>query len=425
MMKIILRSILAITLLATLITTGACTPVQYELTTSVEPAGSGTVSPGGTYEKGSNIRVTANPEEGYIFDHWSGDASGSSTERTISMDANKSVTAHFKKKAPEAQEPAPVIAEEPAYYTLTVKSEPSYAGSVTPSEGKFKEGTIVNLTATPNPGFSVRIWGGDISGISNSVSVTMNEDKEITVYFEVSQETVQIKQYTLNTSVEPVNGGIITPSSNKYNVHAKVNLTAMPADGYEFHHWGGDISSSSITVSFNIDEDMSVVAYFEEAGSLTLSSPVFTDKGNLPELYTCSDEDISPGLSWYGVPFETRSFVLIMDDPDSPQATFTHWIVYNIPADTRSIPENMPIAAVLPDGSMQGINNFGKQGYGGPCPPLGQRHEYRFTLYAVDTMIVLSPYGATRSAVLTRFKAISWNRQEFPHSSGTDPAFSG
>ena len=402
-MKIIMRLILAFSLLTALITAGACSPIQHELTTSVEPAGSGTVSPGGTYEEGSNVRITATPKEGYTFDSWGGDASGSSTEQTISMNADKTITAHFKIKEPAEKEPStePEPEPEPVYHTLTAKSEPSYAGSVTPSEGKFKEGSTVNLIATPQPGYSVKVWGGDVAGsISNSVSITMNEDKEVTVYFEVTQGTTQIKQYNLNTSVEPANGGIINPSNNKYNVHARVILTVMPADGYDFHHWGGDISSSESTISFNIDEDMSVVAYFEEAGDLTLSSPVFTDKGDLPKLYTCGGEDISPELSWRGIPFETKSFVLIMDDPDAPQSTFVHWVVYNIPVDTRSLQENITIVAELPDGSIQGINNFGDQGYGGPCLALGQKHEYRFTLYAVDTMIVLSPYSATKSSVL-------------------------
>jgi Raf kinase inhibitor-like YbhB/YbcL family protein len=403
MMKVIFRIILLISLLTTLTAVNACSPITYELTTSVEPADSGTVSPGGTYEEGSNIRVTATPREGYIFDRWSGDTSGTSTEQIITMNANKTVTAHFKMEEQEEEEPSPEpeTEPEPVYYTLTVKTEPSYAGSVTPSEGKFKEGTTVNLIATPQPGYSVKVWGGDVAGsISNSVSVTMNGDKEITVYFEMTQEPAHVKQYTLTASVEPANGGIINPSDNKYNVHAKVVLTAMPADGYEFHHWGGNISSSDNPVSFNMDGDMSVVAYFEEAGDLTLSSPVFTNKGDLPELYTCGGEDISPALSWKGVPFETRSFVLIMDDPDAPQSTFVHWVVYNIPVYTRSLQENMPMMAELPDGSIQGINNFGDHGYGGPCLSQGQKHEYRFTLYAVDTVIVLSPYSATKSSVL-------------------------
>lgn len=402
-MKVIQRLILVITLMTTLITASSCTPVQYELTTSVEPADSGTVSPGGTYDEGSNVRVTAVPKEGYVFDRWSGDTSGSSTEQTISMSADKNVIAHFKLKEQEEKEPVvePEPEPEPVYYSLTAKADPSYAGSVTPSEGKFKEGTTVNLIATPQPGYTVKIWGGDVAGsISNSVSVTMNENKEITVYFEIAQEPVTPKQYTLTTSVEPAKGGLVTPSTQKYNVHAKATLTAMPADGYEFHHWGGNISSSESTVSFYMNDDMSVTAYFEEAGGLTLSSPVFTDKGELPKLYTCGGEDISPELSWWGTPFETKSFALIMDDPDAPQSTYVHWVVYNIPAEARSLQENIPITAELPDGSIQGINNFGDHGYGGPCLSQGQRHEYRFTLYAVDTVIVLSPYSATKNAVL-------------------------
>jgi Raf kinase inhibitor-like YbhB/YbcL family protein len=401
MRKKILRPGLVLLLLMSLITVSACTPIQYELTTSVEPADSGTVSPGGTYDEGSIIRVTATPEEGYVFDRWSGDASGSSTEQTILLNANKNVIANFTLIEPEKEEPPEEIVTEPVYYALTVKSIPSYAGSVTPSEGKFKEGTTLNLIATPQPGYSVKIWGGDVAGsVSNSVSVTMNKDKEVTVYFELTPVTTPPKQYTVTTSVQPANGGIVTPSGEKYNTHAKAILTAMPADGYAFHHWGGNVTSSESTVSFNVNADMSVVAYFEEAGDLTLSSPVFTDKGELPELYTCGSEDISPALSWWGTPFETRSFVLIMDDPDAPQSTFVHWVVYNIPAEIRSLQENTPIGAELPNGSTQGINNFADQGYGGPCLSQGQRHEYRFTLYAVDTTITLSPYSATKNAVL-------------------------
>lgn len=399
MRKIILRLGLVLTLLMSLITISACTPIQYELTTSVEPAGSGTVSPGGMYDEGSIIRVTATPQEGYVFDRWGGDASGSSTEQTILLNANKSIIANFTLIKPEEEEPEPE--PEPVYYNLTVKSIPSYAGSVTPSEGKFKEGTTLNLIATPQSGYSVKIWGGDVDGsVSNSVSVTMNEDKEVTVYFELTPVITPPKQYTVTTSVQPSNGGIVTPSGGKYNTHAKVILTAMPADGYAFHHWGGNVTSTESTVSFNVNADMSVVAYFEEAGDLTLSSPVFTDKGYLPEKYTCGGEDISPALSWSGVPFGTKSFVLIMDDPDAPQSTFVHWVVFNIPADKKSLQENIPHIAELSDGSIQGINNFAEQGYGGPCLAQGQKHEYRFTLYAVDTTIVLSPYGSTKSAVL-------------------------
>ena len=195
MIKIILRLVLVFSLLTALITTSACTPIRYELTTSVEPSDAGTVSPGGIFNEGSNIRVTATPKEGYIFDSWSGDASGPSTEQTILMNADKTITAHFKMKEQEKEPPVEPVVTEPVYYNLTVKSEPSYAGSVTPSEGKFKEGTNVNLIATPQPGYSVKVWGGDVAGsISNSVSITMNEDKEVTVYFEVTQGTTTVKK---------------------------------------------------------------------------------------------------------------------------------------------------------------------------------------------------------------------------------------
>ncbi len=402
-MKKIFKLAMIFSLLAALTVPGACSSARYELTTSVEPAGAGTVSPGGTYDEGSNVRIKATPAENYAFDGWSGDVSGSSSEQTITMNSDKTVTAHFKMTEPEPETVDEALSEsepEPVYYTLTARAEPANAGSVTPSAGKFMEGTTVTLVAIPQLGYSVSKWGGDISGISSSVAVTMDSDKEITVYFEVIQGTDTIKQFTLTTSVYPENSGAVDPSGGKYNTNAKLTVTAMPADGYEFHHWSGGISGTSETVSFNIIDDTSITAVFEESGDLTLSSPVFTDEGNLPELYSCNGEDISPELSWSGVPANTASFVLIMDDPDAPQGTFTHWVIYNIPPDARALHENIPKEENLSDGSIQGINNFAEHGYGGPCPPTGQRHEYRFVLYAVDIVLDLSPYAATKSSVL-------------------------
>jgi hypothetical protein len=122
--------------------------------------------------------------------------------------------------------------------------------------------------------------------------------------------------------------------------------------------------------------------------SFTISSPAFSPNGSIPAKYTCEGADISPPLEWSGAPDGTRSFALIVDDPDAPdpakpQRVYVHWVVYNIPANTARLSENSAKGG-LPAGTMQGTNDWGKQTYGGPCPPIG-RHRYFFKLYALDT----------------------------------------
>lgn len=120
---------------------------------------------------------------------------------------------------------------------------------------------------------------------------------------------------------------------------------------------------------------------------MVVTSTAFEEGEAIPEVYTCDGRDISPPLSWEGVPGGTRSFGLICDDPDAPMGTWVHWVLYNIPADTTALPAGVPAGASLEDGSKQGISDFGRPGYGGPCPPGGKPHRYFFKLYALDTLL--------------------------------------
>lgn len=124
--------------------------------------------------------------------------------------------------------------------------------------------------------------------------------------------------------------------------------------------------------------------------ALTITSSAFKQEGMIPSQYTCDGKDISPPLQWSGVPEEAKSLALIVDDPDAPGKTWVHWVVFNLPPDVHSLPEHMPTDAKLRNGAMQGITNFGRSGYGGPCPP-GGTHRYYFKLYALDTMLDLKP----------------------------------
>jgi hypothetical protein len=132
----------------------------------------------------------------------------------------------------------------------------------------------------------------------------------------------------------------------------------------------------------------------EDAASIELTSPAFTEGQPIPERYTCNGENVSPALAWGEPPAGTQSFALIMDDPDAPGGTWDHWVFFNISAFIRSLPEAFPSGDTFPDGSMGGKNSWGNTGYGGPCPPSGT-HRYVFKLYALDEVLAIPP-GATR-----------------------------
>jgi hypothetical protein len=119
--------------------------------------------------------------------------------------------------------------------------------------------------------------------------------------------------------------------------------------------------------------------------SMQLKSPAFNEGGLIPRQYTCDGDNVNPPLTMSQVPPNTQSLTLIIDDPDAPAGTWVHWLVWNINPHTTEIPE-----ASVPEGSTQGLNDFGNQKYGGPCPPSGS-HRYRFTLYAMDTALNLAP----------------------------------
>lgn len=133
----------------------------------------------------------------------------------------------------------------------------------------------------------------------------------------------------------------------------------------------------------------------------TLKSNAFEAGETIPTRYTCDGEDVSPPLEWTDPPEETVAFALICDDPDAPRGTWTHWVLYNIPADFRLLREGVPTTERLNWGGIQGRNDFGQIGYGGPCPPRGPAHRYYFRLFALDEQIDL-PAGATRQEVLRR-----------------------
>ncbi len=132
----------------------------------------------------------------------------------------------------------------------------------------------------------------------------------------------------------------------------------------------------------------------------TVVSDAFSEGGQIPQKYTCDGEDLSPDLRWNTPPDGTRSIVIVADDPDAPGGTFFHWTVINLPVDIRALAERVGNATTLPEGAVHGQNGFGNNGYGGPCPPQGSEHEYRFWVYALSEPLSLTE-GAASEDVIT------------------------
>jgi Raf kinase inhibitor-like YbhB/YbcL family protein len=130
---------------------------------------------------------------------------------------------------------------------------------------------------------------------------------------------------------------------------------------------------------------------------IPIISNAFKEGGAIPIEHTCDGDDLSPALSWSNVPEAAQSLALICEDPDAPKGTFVHWIIYNLAPTTSALAEGVPAVEMLPDGAVQGQNDLDLVGYGGPCPPPGDRaHRYFFRLYALDTEVRL-PAGAGRN----------------------------
>ena len=123
--------------------------------------------------------------------------------------------------------------------------------------------------------------------------------------------------------------------------------------------------------------------------SFTISSPGFTNGGDIPKKFTCDDADRSPQLTWTEPPRGTKTFAILVDDPDAPVGNWNHWAIWNLPASLRELAEGIGKDAHLPDGSQQGMNDFHKIGYNGPCPPAGKPHRYHFKIFALDAKLNL------------------------------------
>ncbi|MBN1270611.1 MAG: YbhB/YbcL family Raf kinase inhibitor-like protein [Kiritimatiellae bacterium] len=134
---------------------------------------------------------------------------------------------------------------------------------------------------------------------------------------------------------------------------------------------------------------------------LTVMSAAFAMGAAIPPKYCCSQ--VSPPLAWGDLPPGTQSIAVLCDDPDAPAGDWVHWVIFNLPADTTKLDEGVPKSAKLPNGAVQGVNDYGRNGYDGPCPPPGARHRYAFKVFALDTRLALGP-TAEKSDLLKAIK---------------------
>ena len=134
-----------------------------------------------------------------------------------------------------------------------------------------------------------------------------------------------------------------------------------------------------------------------------IKSSDFEHNQAIPKKYSCEGSDVSPPLTWSNPPQGTEGFALIADDPDAPMGTWVHWVLYDLPSGTHELREGVPAQETLPSGGVQGLNDFKKIGYGGPCPPPGKPHRYFFKLYALNGKTNLKP-RATKQQLLDAIK---------------------
>jgi Raf kinase inhibitor-like YbhB/YbcL family protein len=137
----------------------------------------------------------------------------------------------------------------------------------------------------------------------------------------------------------------------------------------------------------------------EAAMNIQITSIAFAEGRPIPQKHAFENQDLSPALQWSGVPPAAKSLALICDDPDAPMGTWVHWVIYDLPPTATGLAEGVAKSPELPDGAKQGVNDYKKIGYGGPCPPPGKPHRYFFKLYALDAVTGLKP-GATKKDLL-------------------------
>jgi hypothetical protein len=292
------------------------TSVMYDLDVTTVGSGTVTLDPaGGVYEEDTEVTLTATADAGWQFSEWSGDLTGSENPATITMDADKAVTATF---VPE--------------YTLDVTTAGSGTVNLDPAGGVYAEGTVVTVTATPDAGWDFTEWSGDLTGSANPEVITMDGDKAVTATF-----TEAGPQYSL--TVNTAGGGTVTldPAGGVYEEGTIVTVTAMADTGWSFSEWSGDLSGSVNPQTITMDGEKTVTATFIETGTqfaLTLNTVgtggVSLDPaGGLYDEGTVVTLTAVPGMGWEFTEWggdltgSANPATITMDGDKTVTATFT------------------------------------------------------------------------------------------------------
>ena len=234
--------------------------VQYTLNTGLIGLGSITLNPaGGTYDEGTEVTITAVPASGYIFVGFAGDVGGNTNPSTVTMDGNKNVTVIFT-EAPSSQ------------FTLTTNTSGSGSISASPSGGAYDDGTVVTLTATPDAGFEFSGWSGDLSGSTNPATITMDANKTVTATF----TEIPSVQYNLTAGLIGLGTIEFDPAGGVYNEGTVVTVTAVPAAGYIFVGFAGDLGGTTNPATVTMDGNKNITIIFTESSvqQFTLTSNV-------------------------------------------------------------------------------------------------------------------------------------------------------
>jgi hypothetical protein len=231
--------VIPVFILAILFSSISCGPTKYDLNTSVNINGGGSVTPSsGSYEKDVEVNLVAQPAQGYRFDYWSGSVNGTFNPISFIMDEAKTITANFK-----------------AQYAISISTSPDKGGTVKPSQSIYDEGATVELTAIPEPGYEFDRWSGDVEGNTNPITFIVDKAKKITAHFKA----------LLSVISNPHWGGTISPNGGYFDAGAQVNLLAQPAEGYRFEHWSGDIPGDSQNINpivITMDSSKNIICNF-------------------------------------------------------------------------------------------------------------------------------------------------------------------
>ncbi|MBN1603672.1 MAG: InlB B-repeat-containing protein [Chitinispirillaceae bacterium] len=321
-------------------------PTEYPLTISVN--GNGSVNPpGGLFTAGSTVSLTATPSDGWIFTGWSGDLVSTSNPASITMDSAKNVAATF---------------EALPSYTLSTSTEGN--GSVSPDSGTFISGTAVTLTATPSSGWAFSHWSGDVSGSTNPVTLTIDENKTIVAHFE------EIPTYNLSVSVD--GNGTASPDTGNFLSGTEVEITATPQSGWIFSNWSGDVTGAANPIIVTMSTNKTIVAHFVQIthslttdtnGSGTIAPAFGTFAENSPCTLTATPAAGWQFSNWSGDLTGTANPAILNMDADKYVVAHFTQIIHALTSSVEGNGSVSPASGTYPEGTTVEVTATAETGW--------------------------------------------------------------